>query len=374
MLSRFIFDEGREAGLTIDDLDVDRYELASTEKAGSEAGAGGGARTRSGRPRQHDLAGSAPDQHPRMWPRGRPGELGARQPPPGLLGPRPRSSGALLQPEHRRVRDQQHRVRRERLRRATGVRGRPRRAHELLRPTGVVRTRVPRVQHPRLGCASRTTRRCCGCATSTTGSTSSPRSCPTTPTRTRSRSTGGVKWVIDAYTTTSRATRTPRASATCSCPTESGLSPNDNYVRNSVKAVVDAYTGEVTLYVVDEVDPIIGRGSRRSPTCSRRSRRCPTNCVSICATRRTCSGSRPIAIRSTASRPRQLLPSGRCLVGRAGPRPVPGRAHRDRHGCHARHGRARRTFASESNVRRFTPYYTYLRHERRWVSRRTRSS
>ena len=37
----------------------------------------------------------------------------------------------------------------------------------------------------------------------------------------------------------------------------SGLDDNDNYVRNSVKAVVDAYSGEVTFYVVDEQDPIL---------------------------------------------------------------------------------------------------------------------
>ena len=37
MVSRFIVDEGREvAGLTIDDLDVDRYELESTENPESE--------------------------------------------------------------------------------------------------------------------------------------------------------------------------------------------------------------------------------------------------------------------------------------------------------------------------------------------------
>src|SRR4029450_3966448 len=30
-----------------------------------------------------------------------------------------------------------------------------------------------------------------------------------------------------------------------------------NYIRNSVKAVVDAYTGDVTLYAFDEQDPIL---------------------------------------------------------------------------------------------------------------------
>ena len=38
---------------------------------------------------------------------------------------------------------------------------------------------------------------------------------------------------------------------------QTGLSTNSNYIRNSVKAVVDAYTGEVTFYVVDDEDPIV---------------------------------------------------------------------------------------------------------------------
>jgi uncharacterized membrane protein (UPF0182 family) len=67
---------------------------------------------------------------------------------------------------------------------------------------------------------------------------------------------GGVVWVVDGYTTTSRYPYS-ESIGSVQLTSGSGLSPNDNYVRNSVKAVVDAYTGEVTLYVVDEVDPII---------------------------------------------------------------------------------------------------------------------
>ena len=37
----------------------------------------------------------------------------------------------------------------------------------------------------------------------------------------------------------------------------SGLADNFNYVRNSVKVVIDAYDGDVTFYVVDDQDPII---------------------------------------------------------------------------------------------------------------------
>jgi uncharacterized protein len=63
-------------------------------------------------------------------------------------------------------------------------------------------------------------------------------------------------WVVDAFTTTNRYPYSQRAS-TAQLTAGSGLNHDFNYVRNSVKAVVDAYTGEVTLYVVDESDPII---------------------------------------------------------------------------------------------------------------------
>ena len=38
-----------------------------------------------------------------------------------------------------------------------------------------------------------------------------------------------------------------------------------NYIRNSVKATVDAYDGSVDLYVWDQSDPVIKRGRRSSP-------------------------------------------------------------------------------------------------------------
>ena len=67
---------------------------------------------------------------------------------------------------------------------------------------------------------------------------------------------GQVKWVLDAYTTTTQfpyAQRTnPRAASL-----GSDLRQTVNYVRNSVKAVVDAHDGTVTFYVVDEDDPIV---------------------------------------------------------------------------------------------------------------------
>ena len=67
---------------------------------------------------------------------------------------------------------------------------------------------------------------------------------------------GRAVWVTDAYTTSSRYPYAQSIGA-IQRSSRSGLSNADNYVRNSVKAVVDAYSGEVTLYVVDDEDPIL---------------------------------------------------------------------------------------------------------------------
>ncbi len=75
---------------------------------------------------------------------------------------------------------------------------------------------------------------------------------------------GRILWVLDGFTTTSRYPYAQKANTSQLTP-GSGLDTNFNYVRNSVKAVVDAYTGEVTLYVVDPTDPIIGAWSKAFP-------------------------------------------------------------------------------------------------------------
>jgi uncharacterized membrane protein (UPF0182 family) len=67
---------------------------------------------------------------------------------------------------------------------------------------------------------------------------------------------GHIVWVLDAYTTTDRYPNAQRADTEQLQP-GSGLDHRFNYVRNSVKAVVDAYDGTVTYYVVDEEDPIV---------------------------------------------------------------------------------------------------------------------
>ena len=67
---------------------------------------------------------------------------------------------------------------------------------------------------------------------------------------------GRIVYVVDLYTTSSNY---PYAQTAISgdLPAASGLRGDFNYVRNSVKAVVDAYDGTVTFYVVDEADPVI---------------------------------------------------------------------------------------------------------------------
>ena len=68
---------------------------------------------------------------------------------------------------------------------------------------------------------------------------------------------GRIFYVIDGYTTTDRYPYSQRSEN--GRLREGGLAgPSFNYVRNSVKAVVDAYDGEVTLYDMGTRDPILG--------------------------------------------------------------------------------------------------------------------
>jgi uncharacterized protein len=67
---------------------------------------------------------------------------------------------------------------------------------------------------------------------------------------------GEVRWVVDLYTTTSRYPYAQRVD-TEGLGEESGLDHRFNYVRNSVKATVDAYDGTVRFYVMDDRDPIV---------------------------------------------------------------------------------------------------------------------
>ena len=66
---------------------------------------------------------------------------------------------------------------------------------------------------------------------------------------------GYLYWIIDAMTTSNR--------YPYSQPNDSG---EYNYIRNSVKVVVDAYNGDVTYYIIDESDPIAQVYSKIYPT------------------------------------------------------------------------------------------------------------
>ncbi len=69
-------------------------------------------------------------------------------------------------------------------------------------------------------------------------------------------SDGRIKWILDAYTTTDRYPYGERADNS-QLPDGSGLDHGFNYVRNSVKVVVDAYDGRADFYVMPVDDPII---------------------------------------------------------------------------------------------------------------------
>jgi uncharacterized membrane protein (UPF0182 family) len=77
---------------------------------------------------------------------------------------------------------------------------------------------------------------------------------------------GKIQWIIDGYTTsagypysqtTSLSTATTDALTTNSAAITAQTNRNINYIRNSVKATVDAYDGTVVLYQWDEKDPVL---------------------------------------------------------------------------------------------------------------------
>jgi uncharacterized membrane protein (UPF0182 family) len=73
---------------------------------------------------------------------------------------------------------------------------------------------------------------------------------------------GKVVWVVDGYTTSanypySRVQSLSESIADTYTPTPAYPVDDINYIRNSVKATVDAYDGSVTLYAWDEEDPLL---------------------------------------------------------------------------------------------------------------------
>jgi uncharacterized membrane protein (UPF0182 family) len=84
---------------------------------------------------------------------------------------------------------------------------------------------------------------------------------------------GQIWWVVDGYTTTdlypySQRVSLAQATSTSDAPGGSVAGQQIgqlNYIRNSVKAVVNAYTGAVTLYAWDPQDPILQTWMRAFP-------------------------------------------------------------------------------------------------------------
>lgn len=72
---------------------------------------------------------------------------------------------------------------------------------------------------------------------------------------------GRVVWIVDGYTTSSQYPYSRAESFDESIRDSSGEyssgNPDINYIRNSVKATVDAYDGSVKLYAWDATDPIL---------------------------------------------------------------------------------------------------------------------
>jgi uncharacterized membrane protein (UPF0182 family) len=77
---------------------------------------------------------------------------------------------------------------------------------------------------------------------------------------------GRVKYLVDGYTTTSNY---PYAQEVDAGEVDAGSAGTFNYLRNSVKVLVDAYDGTVTLYLTDELygakDPIIQAYAKAFP-------------------------------------------------------------------------------------------------------------
>ena len=87
---------------------------------------------------------------------------------------------------------------------------------------------------------------------------------------------GRIQWIVDGYTTSSRlpvlapavrSTTSTSDSLTATLAQRPARSSAGqvNYIRNSVKATVDAYDGTVRLYAWDDQDPVLKAWSKTFP-------------------------------------------------------------------------------------------------------------
>ncbi len=95
---------------------------------------------------------------------------------------------------------------------------------------------------------------------------------------------GRLSWIMDAFTTSD------------SYPYSRHYAVGNalvNYMRNSVKVVIDAYDGTTTFYVFDPQDPIIMAYRQIFPGLFKDAAAMPRDrCVNICAIPSYCSGCR----------------------------------------------------------------------------------
>ncbi|WP_374974739.1 UPF0182 family protein [Microbacterium trichothecenolyticum] len=82
---------------------------------------------------------------------------------------------------------------------------------------------------------------------------------------------GRIVWIIDGYTLSANYPYSSTVSLTSAISDSSNPAPrfaldDINYIRNSVKATVDAYDGSVTLYAWDETDPVLASWQKVYPS------------------------------------------------------------------------------------------------------------
>ncbi|MBD0267982.1 MAG: UPF0182 family protein [Cyanobacteria bacterium Co-bin8] len=84
---------------------------------------------------------------------------------------------------------------------------------------------------------------------------------------------GRLQWIVDAYTVSDHypysepLSRSPEAEVVLQSSTLSDLVRRDtNYLRNSVKVVVDAYDGTLRFFAIDEQDPVLASYRRMFPS------------------------------------------------------------------------------------------------------------
>ena len=84
---------------------------------------------------------------------------------------------------------------------------------------------------------------------------------------------GGLAWVIDGYTITGRYPYSQKVPIEA----EQGGKERINFIRNSVKVIVDAYNGNIDFYVTDTTDPFISTIMKTYPTLLKNYNELPEN-------------------------------------------------------------------------------------------------